>query len=140
MSQGDPRSEIKRLEALVRLALAGRGGGSPTPPGSEIVAQFPFTFATSSPHNLGAITAGSLFNRAVVLVTHAFDDPSATLTLGPSSSPSALFAAGDSQLFRIDQFESTSLVVVASPDFLQLTINPAASTQGAGLVFWKVLP
>lgn len=133
------RGEIKRLEALVALALAARGTGPPIPPGSEIVADFAFTFTTGSPHNLGAIAAGSVFNRAVVLVTTAFDDPSATLTLGPSGSPSALLSAGDSKLSQLGQYESGALVV-EGPDFLQLTLNPGASTQGAGLIFWKVLP
>lgn len=133
------RGQVKRLEALVALALAGRGAGPPIPPGSEIVAEFAFTFTTSSPHNLGAIANGSTFNRAVVLVTTAFDDPSATLTLGPSGSPSALLAATDSKLSQLGQYESGALVVSAA-DFLQLTLNPGASTQGAGLIFWKVLP
>ncbi len=139
MDQPIESGRIKRLEALVALALAGRGAGPPIPPGSEIVAQFAFTFTTASPHNLGAIAAGSTFNRAVVLVTTAFDDPSATLTLGPSGSPAALLGATDSKLSQLGQYESEALVI-AGPDFLQLTLNPGASTQGAGLIFWKVLP
>lgn len=133
------RGEFKRLEALVALALASRAAGPPIPPGSEIVADFAFTFTTSSPRNLGAIAAGSVFNRAAVLITTAFDDPSATLTLGPSGDPAALLSASDSKLSQLGQYESSALVV-EGPDFLQLTLNPGASTQGAGLVFWKVLP
>jgi hypothetical protein len=136
------------LEYLIYLLRGHAGPAGPTgpagatgPAGPGSGAAFTFTFATPSPVNLGAIPAGAIMNRVSVLITTAFDDPSATLELGTfGGSPSAFLAPSDSKLGAVGQYETDMLVTVAAPDALKLTISPGASTQGAGVLFYNLLP
>lgn len=134
-------SRLKRIENLVALALSRASGGGPPPVGGETVTAFAFTFATPSPHLLGAAPAGAIVNRAVLVVTTPFSDPAATATLGlVLGSASAFLAASDSQLGVAAQYEKEDLVTVVAPDTFKLTISPGASVAGAGVVLFKFLP
>jgi hypothetical protein len=132
------RADFKRLDSLVALALA--GGGGVIPVGLETVIAHAFTFATPSPILLGACPAGAIINRAVLLITTPFSDPAASATFGlVLGSASAFLAAGDSQLSAAAQYEKDDLVTVAVADTFKLTLSPAASVAGAGVLLFKFL-
>jgi hypothetical protein len=128
----------KRYDALIALALARRFAPPPPPVPGELVVGVPFAFNTASPLILQAVAAGTLLNRADILITTAFDDPAATLRLGTAASPSLVLAAADNLPSRLGQYQTEALTLFVAPDNLQLSISPAASTMGAGIVFFKL--
>lgn len=95
-----------------------------------------FSFNTASPLVLQAVAAGSSVTRAMVLVDQAFDDPSASITLGPTFDPSGVLASDDVDLQILGQYESMSVAEFAAPDFLELAISPGTSTHGAGTLYY----
>jgi hypothetical protein len=130
----------KRLESLIWLALhPAVPPGPPIPTTTELTVSLAFTFTTSSPLVLSAVAPGYKFNRAVLLVEAPFDDPSATLSVGTSGDPGLLLRSADCRLDTPNQYESDALVVIAVPDVLLLSLHAGASTQGAGLLLYKVL-
>jgi hypothetical protein len=130
---------VKRLEFIA-------GFLSPLPlpigpgPGTEIASAISFSFVTPSPLVLGVAPASSKFNVAVLLVETPFNDPSATIQFGTSGTPGLLLSAGDSKPNVVGQYESDALVVIPVGDLLILTLTPGASTQGAGILLYKVIP
>jgi hypothetical protein len=131
------RGEIKRLDALVALLLARTASSSGPPPAGETVVRVPFTFSSTSPVLLLAIAAGGAVNRCAVVITTAFDDPAAALSVGTPFSPALVLAAGDIDPSTTGQYETDAVTVFASADELELTLSPGASTQGAGFVLVK---
>lgn len=96
----------------------------------------PFLFTTGSPLVLQAVTAGQVITRAVVTVETAFNDPSASMTLGTTTDPSEIFGASDIDTNVENQYETDLLTTFTIPDFLILTVSPGSSTQGAGTLFY----
>ena len=140
----NPNSYIVEVNAVIAAITAAEnyfitngipqnagGGGS----GNVNASVTAFSYTTTSPLSLGAVASGESVNRAAILITIPFDDVSATLQLGTPFSPALLLAAGDNKPGQIGQYENDSIVRFISPDSLQLTITPGASTMGAGLVF-----
>ena len=95
-----------------------------------------FTFATPSPVNLGPIAPGTVVNLAQVAIEIAFDDPTATVTFGIVSSPNLFLGPSDTFPHYVGQYQNMEAFGPAAPDFLILTIHPAASTQGSGFLLY----
>jgi hypothetical protein len=108
-------------------------------PGTETAVAVNFTFMSGT-MVLGVAAAGSKFNTEALLIQTAFDDPAATISFGTSGSPGLLLGVGDSKPGVAGQYQSDAIVVIPANDVLLLTVNPGASSQGAGLLFYKVLP
>ena len=105
---------------------------------SDSIVVVPFTYTTASPMVLQAVLVGQIVNRAVVVITTPFNDPSASVQLGVTSTPGLILGVGDVSAGTADQYGSDVLVDFASNDIMILTISPGASTQGSGLLFYRV--
>ncbi len=99
-----------------------------------------FAFNTPSPLILVPVSAGGIISRAQIQITTAFNDPTATLLLGTSASPSLVMGAADSVPSIADAYDVETMVTFPGIDKLQLTINPGASTQGAGTLYYELRP
>lgn len=120
---GVARDEITALQALV-------------PPGGVYSVDYvQFTFATPSPMVLQALAAGQQIDRARIVVTTMFDDPTARIQLGTAGSPSLFF---DLSPIGVGQFADDNILDVAAPEFLRFLVSPGLSTQGAGFIFYSV--
>jgi hypothetical protein len=97
-----------------------------------------FSFDTPSPMSLGAVLSGQILNRAALLISTPFDDPSSFLQFGTSTSPNLIFGPSGAKPSMADQYEHIALVTFPIDDILQLVISPGASTQGAGLLLYKI--
>jgi hypothetical protein len=99
----------------------------------------PFSYSTASPLLLQQVFPGQVLERCTILVTTPFDDPAASVTLGTTTVPTLVFAPGDTTLDVLgNSYDQSSLFDLPIVDFFQLTISPAASTQGAGLLLYKM--
>jgi len=95
-----------------------------------------FNFATPSPVNLGPIAPGTVVNLAQLAIQIAFNDPAATVTFGIVANPNLFLGPADSDPQFAGQYQNTEAFGPAAPDFLILTIHPAASTQGSGFLIY----
>lgn len=122
-------------EALQRV-LGYQQGGSVSP--DETVQFVEFSYDSPSPIVLQQVSSGQLLDRAAVLVTTAFDDPAAEIDVGTSRDPDAIFGSGDIDLSVLGQYENRILLLFSQNDLLLLTIDPASSTRGAGILLFKI--
>lgn len=104
----------------------------------EDVQKVSFTFSTGSPLVLGLVFAGQVLDRASLLITTAFNDALATLQLGTTAIPGLVFGVGDARPSVVGQYEHNALVSFPANDLLRLTITPGTSTQGAGILLFKI--
>ena len=133
------RNSAIAAESLLR-SLGVQTGGPPAPD-DEIVGRVDFSFDSASPIVLQTIAAGQLLDRAAVLITTTFDDPAAYVEVGTSSDPDGVFEEGDIDLGVLGQYENRILLLFPAfppSDLLLLTIHPGASTQGAGILLYKI--
>lgn len=114
---------------------------NPTPSGasnSDTVQVVSFAYDTPSPMLLQAVTPGQIVNRAVVVVTVPFDDPTSSILLGTTTDVGLILGADDVTTSAADQYDNDALFEFTIDDFLLLTINPGASTQGQGFLFYRI--
>lgn len=104
----------------------------------ETVIKVHFTYTTSSPLVLQALTVGGVLDRASILITTPFNDPGAKIQLGTSGSPGLVFGLGETDVTQAGQYDSPELSEFTVPDLFNLLITPGASTQGAGLLLYKL--
>lgn len=109
----------------------GSGGGGGGVPQIVVV---PFDFSTASPLVVQAITTGQLVKSATIRIDTVFDDATATLALGTTSSPSLFLATNENVPTQLGDYESIPNYSVTANENIELTITPGASTQGAGVV------
>lgn len=101
-------------------------------------APVPFTFSSGT-LLLQQVLAGQVVERCSILITTVFDDPAATVALGTTASPNLLFGPSDVTLTILgNTYDQAALFKFPINDFLQLIITPGTSTQGAGLLLYKV--
>lgn len=101
-------------------------------------AEVPFTFATASPLDVTPILASDVIDRIGIVISTAFDDPSATLRLGTVGSPGFFLDTNQNDATTVGQYESDLITASPGTTTVRLTIQPLASTQGAGLVIYKL--
>lgn len=109
----------------------GGGGGGAT---AEEVVTLPFNFNDASPEVIVNIPANSRIISTMIQLTTPFDDSSATLSVGDDLNPSRLFDASEIEIDEEDEYISYNTFHYLANTDLKLTLNPAASTQGAGVV------
>lgn len=95
----------------------------------------PFTFATVSPMVIQAINVGQHIFTVRVVITTSFDNPAAHIQVGTPAVPS-LFT--DIQPVLVGQYVDDNVYAVSAPETLRVIITPAASTQGAGYLFYSI--
>lgn len=98
----------------------------------------PFAFNTPSPLILVPVSPGGVIARAQIQITTLFDDPIASLLLGTAANPSLVMSATDSDPHIVNAYDVSTMVTFPATDILQLTINPGASTQGAGTLYYEL--
>ena len=108
------------------------------PPTQEIVGKLSFDFATTSPAILQALAAGNVIDRVAVLIQVPFDDPAATLRVGTSADLGLVFSQTDVDLTVAGTYDDSELFPFTIADLLLLTLNPAGSTRGSGLLIYKM--
>lgn len=104
----------------------------------EEVSVVPFTFSTASPLIITGVAVGDILNRSEILIETAFDGVSPTILLGTFASPGLVFSSSNTTPSVAEQYESLLLTKFDMSDFLILTINPNGSTQGSGILFYKI--
>ena len=102
------------------------------------LAKADFTFSSMSPIALGSVAVGGNLSRFVLLVTTAFDDPTASIAFGTSSAPNMILAPGDIPLAFAEQYNCSSVTVFSLVDVLILSILSGASTQGAATLYYAL--
>lgn len=117
--------------------VRGGGGGPPGPP-NELLGRVPFTFATPSPLLILPLLAGDLLDIQDIVIEQSFSDLTATLQLGTVANPSLVLSLASPLGLLVNTYESSAKFLLAGPESLRLTINPAASAQGAGYVLYRV--
>jgi hypothetical protein len=106
----------------------GGGGGNPR------IIVVPFAYDTPSPLTITAISPGQFIKSTTIQITEVFDDPTATLALGTTSSPSEFLTTAQNRPRRLGDYEAIVNFLVAAAENVILTINPGASTQGQGYI------
>lgn len=104
----------------------------------EDVQKVSFAFNTGSPLILGVVAAGQMLDRASLLITTPFDDLASSVQLGTSGTPGLIFGPTDARPAVVGQYEHVALIIFPVNDLLQLSIVPGASTQGAGVLLFKI--
>lgn len=103
----------------------------------ETVGKVPFTFSGGT-MLLQALVPGNLLDRAAILIETPFDDPAASVTLGTSTLPGLVFAPGDVDVTFPATYDDSALFPFNIPDLLVLSIHPGSSTQGSGILLYKL--
>lgn len=93
--------------------------------------QVRFNFGDATPKPIATVPANRLVQSASINIVTAFNDPSATLTLG---APAELQASTDNLPQEAGTYTTYPGLQYGSPTAVVLTINAGASTQGSGLV------
>src|ERR1035437_6448772 len=106
----------------------------PAIPYAEEIFTMPFSFSDASPKPIFIIPAGARIVSVKIAITQAFNDPLATLTIGDAGSPDRLMKAINNIPSEIDDNEADVPYTYIAATQLILTINPLASTVGAGYV------
>jgi hypothetical protein len=96
----------------------------------------PFTYESGT-LVLQQVFAGDLIDTAWVVIKVAFDDPSSTIFMGTTFDPYLVFGIGDVTASIENQYTNQSITQFLATDFLQLIVNPAASTVGSGLLVYR---
>ena len=138
MNDGSVNAQIAGLRTQILL----KGNAAPPVPvvaGSEVALVVPFTFMSGS-MVLGTIPAGALFTCAQIEFTTPFDSSTAKVSLGTSANLGLLLGPNDSDATRMQQFCNDQHVRLDVSDLLFLTVQPGGSTQGAGTIFYRMLP
>lgn len=94
-----------------------------------------FTFATASPLLVGTQAADEMIVRSEVVITTAFDGPTAGVVLGTAFTPGLVLDTNEVKARRLGQYLSLEVFEapgVATP--IRLTITPGGSSAGAGYV------
>lgn len=93
-----------------------------------------FDITTASPAIVCPIAATAYVIHARVFIATPFDDPATTIELGVTASPTALQAAGDNDPSTVGTYISDETYPSSGLTNVILTLNPAGSTVGSGVV------
>lgn len=136
---------LSQMKRMIFGDLAGNwyddflAGNIPPLAQTERVEKVAFAYNTPSPLVLQQVFPGQLLNRCAILLTTPFNDPAASVTLGTTTSPSLVMAAGEATLTILgNTYDQSALFEFSIMDFFQLTISPGVATAGAGLLLYKM--
>jgi uncharacterized Zn-binding protein involved in type VI secretion len=96
--------------------------------------QADFTYNGSTTVVLGDVPNGATVLESRVVVSTLFNDVGATIQLGTSGDPDELFNTAAVDITSPGHTEVVHGTVLTSAKSYQLTLAPAAATQGAGRV------
>lgn len=119
------------------LPVPGAGGGGPSPNNVEAF-EIPFSYNTASPLLLYNYTAGDTMIDFEIVIETAFDDPTATLEIGPDSDPDGIYSAAMNIPDQVGIYANRCNVSYPANEAIRLTITPGTSTQGSGHVVINV--
>jgi hypothetical protein len=97
-----------------------------------------FAWNSPSPLLLALLMGSDVVEWAKVILTVPFDDPTASLLLGHTANPSSLFVAGEVDVTKVGVYTTEEPLRLGVPSNFLLTVNPAASSQGAGYVLARI--
>jgi hypothetical protein len=97
-----------------------------------------FTYASASPLTLINIPANTWVDKAEITITDEFDDVAATLKIGTVANDNLLLDTFENDPLVKGDYSNDENILIALAEILRLTINPAASTKGAGTVFLTI--
>ena len=84
------------------------------------------------------LQAGDLIDRVEIELDTAFNDPLATLLVGTVAVPNLVLDATDSVPSRAATYGNDNNFPVSVAEVLRLTLNPGASTAGAGRILFLI--
>ena len=106
-----------------------------SPPGTGINGfSLPFDVSTSSPALVCPLAATAYVLHTRVFIAVPFDDPAATLEVGVTAVPNVLQTAGDNDPATAGTYISDETYPSSGLTNIIITLNPAASTVGSGVV------
>lgn len=106
-----------------------------SPPGSGISAfSLPFDISTPSPAVVCPLSAVSYVLHTRVYIATPFDDPATTVEVGTAVAPTALQVVGDNDPTTAGTYISDETYPSSGLTDVVVTLNPAASTVGNGVV------
>jgi len=111
--------------------IANRANSSATVDGYIKV---PFQYNNASPKNVAIIPASAVVSQVDVIVTTAFNDANATLSLGTVANANLLLNTTDSKPFYTGTYAAMPGQLFLSDTWSVLTINPGSSTTGSGMI------
>lgn len=97
-----------------------------------------FNYLTTSPLLLQAVLSGQAIDRALIVIVTPFDGVGASVNMGTTGSPNLIFAPGEVTVGVADQYSTDAFTQFTINDFLNLVITPSGSTQGAGVLFYRL--
>lgn len=100
--------------------------------------QYGFTFATASPGAVTAVLIGQTIANSEVTITVPFDDPTATIQVGLSATPASILPTTHIDPTATGMYGTEENFPLAANETVIVTINPGASTQGAGYVLLEI--
>lgn len=99
------------------------------------VRSLPFDISTVSPAVVCPLPSAAYVLHTRVYISTPFDDPATTITVGVTASPSALQSAGDNDPTTAATYISDETYPSSGSTNIIITLNPAASTTGSGVIF-----
>jgi hypothetical protein len=99
------------------------------------VRSLPFDITTPSPAVVCPLPATAYVLHTRVFISTPFDDPTATITVGVTASPADLQGVGDNDPTDSGTYISDETYPSSGLTNITITLNPAASTVGSGVVF-----
>jgi hypothetical protein len=96
---------------------------------SPTEAEIRFNFGDATPKNLISVPANKVIQEVSITILVAFDDASSTLSVAPG-----LLDATDNRADVLGTYSAAPGIQFGVNTALTLSINPASSTQGSGLV------
>jgi hypothetical protein len=94
----------------------------------------PFQFNNVSPKNVAVIPANAVVSAVDVIVTTAFDDNAATLSMGTMANANLLLNSVDSKANIVGTYAAMPGQLFLSDTWVVLTITPGSSTTGSGMI------
>ena len=94
----------------------------------------PYQYNNASPKNVAIIPANAVVSAVDVIVTTAFDDVNATLSMGTVANANLLLNAVDSKPFIAGTYAAMPGQLFLSDTWVVLTISPGSSTTGSGMI------
>jgi hypothetical protein len=94
----------------------------------------PFQYNDVSPKNVAVIPANAVVSAVDVIVTTAFNDNSATLSMGTMANANLLVNATDTKANIAGTYAAMPGQLFLSDTWTVLTINPGSSSTGSGMI------